>query len=86
MLIPFLAFFEKFKYLTTATLTPKRNTVQGGRAHYPHPVKEFCSKGRGLSAETASHSSITNFLITIYILVFCFENCSDLHTMRKQSI
>ena len=27
MLIPFLAFFEKFKYVTTATLTPKRNTV-----------------------------------------------------------
>jgi hypothetical protein len=27
MLKPFLAIFEKFKYLTTATLTPKRNTV-----------------------------------------------------------
>jgi len=27
MLRPFLAIFEKFKYLTTATLTPKRNTV-----------------------------------------------------------
>jgi hypothetical protein len=30
MLKPFLAIFEKFKYLTTATLTPKRNTVGGG--------------------------------------------------------
>ena len=29
MLKPFLAIFEKFKYLTTATLTPKRNTVRG---------------------------------------------------------
>ena len=27
MLKPFLAIFEKFKCLTTATLTPKRNTV-----------------------------------------------------------
>ena len=27
MLKPFWAIFEKFKYLTTATLTPKRNTV-----------------------------------------------------------
>ena len=27
MLKPFLAIFKKFKYLTTATLTPKRNTV-----------------------------------------------------------
>jgi hypothetical protein len=29
MLKPFLAIFENFKYLTTATLTPKRNTVRG---------------------------------------------------------
>ena len=29
MLKPFLSIFEKFKNLTTATLTPKRNTVPG---------------------------------------------------------
>ena len=31
--------------------------------------KEFCNRGRGLSAaETASHSSITNFLTWMYIV------------------
>ena len=37
---PFLAFFEKFKYLTTATLTPKRNTVCG-ESRYVHVDKKF---------------------------------------------
>ena len=31
MLKPFLSIFEKFKNFTTATLTPKHNTVWGGR-------------------------------------------------------
>ena len=30
MLKPFLSIFEKFKNFTTATLTPKRNTVPWG--------------------------------------------------------
>ena len=39
MLEPFLAIFEKFKYLTTATLTSKRNTV-------PYPRGEYIGRRR----------------------------------------
>ena len=49
----------------TSDCTPKMAIITHSRFIDDVSSKEFCNRGRGLSAaieETASHSSITNFL------------------------